>query len=72
MEFSAIMELACVVAYIVILVGGRQAREEGWKVLSILLGLVAAGQMIAMALVVCLFIPRDYVSKFAVELCLHD
>ncbi|KAK5133742.1 hypothetical protein LTR08_007392 [Meristemomyces frigidus] len=63
MEFSAIMELACVVAYIVILVGGRQAREEGWKVLSILLGLVAVGQMIAMALVAYLY---DHDNRFFV------
>ena len=48
------MELACIVAYIIILVGGRGVRESGWKILSALLGLVAMGQMIAMALVVSL------------------
>ena len=45
-------ELACVVAYVVILVGGRNVRERGWKILTGLLGLVAAGELIAMALVV--------------------
>lgn len=52
MNFSVVMELACVFAYIVILVGGRSSREAGWKILAGLLGLVAVGQLIAMALVV--------------------
>jgi hypothetical protein len=52
MNFSVVLELACVIAYITILVGGRASREAGWKVLAGLLGLVAAGQLIAMALVV--------------------
>lgn len=54
MNFSVVIELACIIAYITILVGGRASREAGWKVLSGLLGLAALGQMIAMALVVCL------------------
>ncbi|WPH01253.1 Hypothetical protein R9X50_00409100 [Acrodontium crateriforme] len=55
MNFSVIMEVVCVVAYITILFGGRQSREAGWKIMSGLLGLVAAGQMIAMALVAYLY-----------------
>jgi len=49
-----VLELAVVIAYITILVGGRSSREEGWKILSGLLGFVAAGQLVAMALVVCI------------------
>lgn len=46
------VELACVVAYLTILVGGRAVRESGWKILAGLLSLVALGEIIAMALVV--------------------
>lgn len=46
------VELACVVAYIVLLFGGRGVRESGWKILAGLLGLVALPQAIGMALVV--------------------
>lgn len=61
LNFSLMVELACVVAYITILVGGRGVRESGWKILAGLLSLVAMGEMIAMALVVCggLFSRRD-------------
>lgn len=52
LNFSLMAELACVVAYVVILVGGRNVRESGWKILAGLLGLVAVGELIAMALVV--------------------
>jgi len=52
MNFSVVIELACVVAYITILVGGRASREAGWQVLASLLGVVAGAQMVAMALVV--------------------
>jgi hypothetical protein len=45
-------ELACIVAYITILAGGRGVRESGWKILAGLLSTVALGQVIAMALVV--------------------
>ena len=52
MNFSIMLELACVVAYITILFGGRVVRESGWKILAGLLTLVALGQVVAMALVV--------------------
>lgn len=52
-NFSLMAELACIVAYITILFGGRAVRESGWKILAGLLGLVSLGQVIAMALVVC-------------------
>lgn len=52
MNFSVVLELAVVVAYVTVLVGGRGAREAGWKMIAGLLSAVAAGQIIAMALVV--------------------
>lgn len=52
MNFSVVLELACAVAYVTVLVGGRRSREEGWKVLGGILGLVAVGEMVAMAFVV--------------------
>ena len=52
MNFSLMVELACVVAYITVLTGGRVVRESGWKILAGLLSLVALGQLVAMALVV--------------------
>ncbi|KAK0946745.1 hypothetical protein LTR29_001915 [Friedmanniomyces endolithicus] len=55
MNFSVVIELACVVAYITILVGGRASREAGWHVLASLLGVVAVAQMVAMALVAYLY-----------------
>ncbi|EMC92152.1 hypothetical protein BAUCODRAFT_126159 [Baudoinia panamericana UAMH 10762] len=61
MNLSVVMELACVIAYITILVGGRASREAGWKILAVLLGLVAAGQLIAMALVAYLY---DHDKRF--------
>lgn len=54
MNFGVIFELAVLVAYIVILFGGRGTREAGWKILSPLLLIVAAVQLVAMTLVVCL------------------
>ncbi|TKA72376.1 hypothetical protein B0A55_06548 [Friedmanniomyces simplex] len=63
MNFSIVIELACVVAYITILVGGRASREAGWQVLASLLALVAVAQMIAMALVAYLY---DHDNRFFV------
>jgi len=54
MNFSIIFEVAVLVAYLVILVGGRGTREVGWKILSPLLLVVAAAQLVAMTLVVSL------------------
>lgn len=52
MNFSVVLLLACVVAYITILVGGRGTREVGWRLLCPLLAVVALTQLIAMSLVV--------------------
>lgn len=52
MNFTLVLELATVVAYLTIMVGGRSSREAGWKVLASMLGIVTMSQLIAMALVV--------------------
>lgn len=52
MNFSVVLLLACLVAYVTILVGGRGTREVGWKILCPLLSVVALAQLVAMSLVV--------------------
>ena len=52
MSFAAVLELATVVAFVVIIMGGKQQRQDGWKVLAALLGLVGVVQAVGMAIVV--------------------
>ena len=53
MSFAAVLELATLVAYLVVLIGGKQKRETGWKVLAFLLVVVGVLQCASMAIVVC-------------------
>lgn len=53
MSFAAVLELATIVAYMVVINGSKQKRETGWKVLAFLLVLVGVVQCAAMAIVVC-------------------
>ncbi len=55
MSFAAVLELATLVAYVLIIAGGRQKRETGWKVLAFMLMLVGIVQCASMAIVVCDF-----------------
>ena len=66
MNFAVVVELACLVAYVTVLVGGRMSREDGWKVLSPLLALCAVGQAVAMALVVGSF-PSSCIWRLSTE-----
>lgn len=52
MSFAVVLEGIAIVAYIVILSGGKQLRESGWGVLSLVIMLSAAVQAASMALVV--------------------
>ena len=52
MSFAAVLELVTLVSYLVVILGGKQKRETGWKVLTFLLMLVAIIQCAAMAIVV--------------------
>jgi hypothetical protein len=56
MNFAAVLELATIVAYVVILAGGKQKRQNGWKLLGVLLVVTGAVQCAAMAIVVS-FLP---------------
>ena len=57
MSFAVVVELAGGIAFGVVLLGGRQKREVGWKVLGWLLGVAAVTQIIAMAVVVSTILP---------------
>ncbi|GAB7358797.1 hypothetical protein MBLNU230_g4022t1 [Neophaeotheca triangularis] len=63
MNLAVVFELACLAVYVVILAGGRNMREGGWKMLGGLLSVVAVTQMIAMALVAYLY---DHDNRFFV------
>lgn len=54
MGLAAVLEFATILVYVVILVGGKQKRQTGWKTLSTTLFLTAAAQCAAMAIVVSL------------------
>jgi hypothetical protein len=53
MSFAAVLELVTLVAYFVVIGGGKQKRETGWKVLAFLLVVVGVLQCASMAIVVC-------------------
>jgi len=55
MSFAAVLELATIVAYLMIIAGGKQKRETGWRVVAFLLVLVGVVQCGAMAIVAYLF-----------------
>jgi hypothetical protein len=52
MSFAVALEGMTLVAYIVIIKGGRQKRETGWSILSLLLLLTGLVQCGSMAIVV--------------------
>ena len=54
MSFTSVLEMATIVAFAVVLIGGRQKRVDGWKVLSAMLVLVGILQCAGMAIVVIL------------------
>lgn len=53
MSFAVVLEGMTIAAFAILLVGGKQKREQGWGVLTILVTLAAAVQAIGMALMVC-------------------
>lgn len=62
MSFAVVIEGMTLVVYIVTLAGGKQKREQGWRVLSGLLVLVGLIQCAAMAIIVCPF-PQSQISR---------
>lgn len=51
MSMAVILEFVTVVTFAVILLGGKQQRERGWKVLSVVLAGAVAAQVVAMVVV---------------------
>jgi hypothetical protein len=61
MSFAVVMEGLSVVAFLIVLSGGKRLREEGWRVLSLLILAGAAVQAGCMGLVVRLRSNRGFV-----------
>jgi len=55
MLFSVALELATLVAFVVLIVGGKQKRETGWRIVVYLLLLVGGLQCAGMSIVAYLF-----------------
>lgn len=54
MSFAVVLEGMSIVAYVIILGGGKRLRENGWRVLSLLIILSAVVQAAGMSIVVSL------------------
>lgn len=52
MSFSVVMEGMTLIAFMVMIAGGKQKRESGWKILTGFLILVGLIQCASMALIV--------------------
>lgn len=52
MSFAVVIELAALIGYAVVLLGGKQKRDVGWKMISGLLIVGGAVSCVAMAIVV--------------------
>ena len=52
MSFAVVLEGMTIAAFAILLIGGKQKREQGWGVLTILVVLSAVVQAIGMALMV--------------------
>lgn len=64
MSFAVLIELATLMAYAVIILGGKQKRDIGWKIVCGLLAVGALVQCAGMAIVVGTFgIPSRQNSK---------
>ncbi|KAF7125613.1 hypothetical protein CNMCM5793_001852 [Aspergillus hiratsukae] len=59
MSFAVVLEGMSVVAYLIVLSGGKRLRESGWKVLSLLIILSAIVQAASMSIVAYLFDNED-------------
>lgn len=64
MSFSAVLELVTIVAFAVVIIGGRQKREAGWKILAFLLFVVGIAQAASMAIVVCTFQSLEVLNSY--------
>lgn len=58
MSFAVVMEGMTLITFIVVLAGGKQKREQGWKVMSALLVLAGLIQCAGSAIIVSLLLPN--------------
>lgn len=52
MSFGVVLEGMTIAAFLILLVGGKQKREQGWGVMATLAGIAAVVQALGMALIV--------------------
>lgn len=52
MSFAVVLEGMSIVAYLIILSGGKRLRENGWRILSLLIIISAIIQAASMSIVV--------------------
>ena len=64
MSFAIVIEGMTLIVYFIILAGGKQKRESGWKVLAGLHVIVAALQVAAMAIIVSLIFAHWWVEAY--------
>jgi hypothetical protein len=55
MSFAVVLEGMTLIAYLVVLGGGKQKRDTGWRILTLFLVLIALVQCASMGLVVGFF-----------------
>lgn len=55
MSFAVLIELATLVGYVIVVLGGKQSREYGWKIICTLLAFITVVQCAGMAIVAYLF-----------------
>jgi hypothetical protein len=67
MSFAVVLEGMSIVAYVIILGGGKRLRENGWRVLSLLIILSAIVQAAGMSIVVGLASNKG--NRWTIEYC---
>lgn len=63
MSFAVVIEGMTIAAFVILILGGKQRREQGWGVMALLAVIAALVQACAMALVAYLY---DYDDRFFV------
>lgn len=71
MSFAVVMEGMTLITFVIVIAGGKQKRESGWKILTGLLVFVASIQCTAMALVVGL-LPFFFAFQMTADLAGMD
>ena len=67
-SFAVVLEGMAIAAYAILLIGGKQRREQGWGALAMLTSLAAIVQAIGMALIVRIARP---LQAGDIDLCRH-